>query len=91
MAPNANPFNISGGGTQNLVNAQYIATTFSLAGGANLKMTVDPANAARCRLGASHDGPLSAGRRSGPPGQVRGADHPALLPSSAARTSSSGR
>jgi len=45
MAPNANPFNISGGGTQNLVNAQYIATSFSLNGGANLTMTVDPANA----------------------------------------------
>jgi hypothetical protein len=45
MAPNATPFSISGGGSQTLNNAQYVVSRFSLAGGANLTMTVDPANA----------------------------------------------
>jgi Flp pilus assembly protein TadG len=45
MAPNASPFNITGSGTQNLFNAQYIANSFALNGGATLNMTVDPNNA----------------------------------------------
>ncbi|NUS52904.1 MAG: hypothetical protein HOQ22_17920 [Nocardioidaceae bacterium] len=45
MAPNANPFNITGGGIQDLSNAQYIVRSFAVAGGATLKMSVDPNNA----------------------------------------------
>jgi Flp pilus assembly protein TadG len=45
MAPNATPFELTGGGSQSLANAQYIARTFSLAGGATLSMTVDPNSA----------------------------------------------
>lgn len=44
MVPNA-AFNISGGGAQNLVNAQYIARKVILTGGAQLTMTVDPNSA----------------------------------------------
>lgn len=42
MTPNAAPFTLTGGGNQDLVNAQYIATSFVVKGGASLKMTVDP-------------------------------------------------
>lgn len=45
MTPNARPFELSGGANQGLTNAQFIATTFSLGGNANLSMTVDPDNA----------------------------------------------
>lgn len=45
MAPNAAPFGVTGGGVQTLQNAQYIATSFQLNGGATLNMTVDPNNA----------------------------------------------
>lgn len=45
MTPNAAPFVVKGDGTQTLNNAQYIATSFELTGGATLNMTVDPNNA----------------------------------------------
>jgi len=46
MAPNAAPFEIKGGGVQDLTNAQYIASSISLSGnGATLKMSVDPNSA----------------------------------------------
>lgn len=44
MVPNAFPFQISGGGSQDLTNAQYIVRSFSVAGGATLTMKVDPNN-----------------------------------------------
>lgn len=46
MAPNAEPFSIGGGATQNLVNAQYIASSISLNGNTTaLTMKVDPNSA----------------------------------------------
>jgi len=43
MVPNADPFRISGGGSMNLVNAQYIASSIRLSGtGTNITMSVDP-------------------------------------------------
>jgi Flp pilus assembly protein TadG len=42
MTPNATPFTVTGGGSQDLNNAQYIATSFVVKGGASLKMRVDP-------------------------------------------------
>lgn len=42
MVPNASPFGITGSGVQNLVNAQYIADSVTVNGGAQLNMTVDP-------------------------------------------------
>jgi hypothetical protein len=47
MAPNANPFQITGSGSQVMNNAQYIASSFALSGGATLSMTVDPNNAVK--------------------------------------------
>lgn len=44
MVPNAAPFHITGSGTQDLTNSQYIVTRFSVGGGAVLKMGVDPYN-----------------------------------------------
>ena len=45
MTPNAGPFTVNGGGGQTLTNAQYIAASFQVTGGATLDMTVDPNNA----------------------------------------------
>jgi len=45
MVPNAGPFTITGGGLQDLTNAQYIVRSFAVDGGATLKMSVDPYNA----------------------------------------------
>jgi hypothetical protein len=46
MVPNADSFSIGGGATQNLVNAQYIATSIALNGaGTNITMRVDPNSA----------------------------------------------
>jgi Flp pilus assembly protein TadG len=45
MTPNALPFQLTGGAAQSLVNAQFIASSFSLGGNSNLTMTVDPNNA----------------------------------------------
>lgn len=43
MAPNAAPFTIGGGSTQNLTNAQYIATSIALNGtNTSINMSVDP-------------------------------------------------
>ena len=43
MVPNADPFIIGGGAHQDLVNAQYIATSISLNGaGTSVSMSVDP-------------------------------------------------
>ena len=44
MTPNADPFSVTGGGSQTLTNAQYIATRFEVNGGASLTMRVDPNN-----------------------------------------------
>jgi hypothetical protein len=44
MVPDAFPFNITGGGAQDLTNAQYVVRSFSVAGGATLTMKVDPNN-----------------------------------------------
>ena len=44
MTPNAAPFTVTGGGGQTLNNAQYIATSFQVNGGASLTMVVDPNN-----------------------------------------------
>ena len=44
MVPNAFPFNITGGGAQDLTNAQYVVRGFAVAGGATLTMRVDPNN-----------------------------------------------
>jgi Flp pilus assembly protein TadG len=44
MVPNALPFNLTGGGAQDLTNAQYVVRGFSVAGGATLTMKVDPNN-----------------------------------------------
>ena len=44
MTPNAGPFTVNGGGAQTLTNAQYIAASFAVTGGATLNMTVDPNN-----------------------------------------------
>ncbi len=44
MTPNAGPFVVKGGAAQQLSNAQYIASSFQLTGGATLYMTVDPNN-----------------------------------------------
>ncbi len=44
MTPNAAPFTVTGGGGQTLNNAQYIATSFQVNGGASLSMVVDPNN-----------------------------------------------
>jgi len=45
MAPNAAPFGIGGSGLQDLTNAQFICTSFTVGGGASLLMKVDPYNA----------------------------------------------
>lgn len=46
MVPNADPFTITGGASQTLTNAQYIATSIQLNGNnATLIMTVDPNSA----------------------------------------------
>jgi Flp pilus assembly protein TadG len=45
MTPNAIPFQLTGGAAQALVNAQFIACSFTLGGNSNLTMTVDPNNA----------------------------------------------
>ena len=45
MAPNAAPFTVTGNGAQDLTNAQFIATSFAVDGGAVLTMRVDPYNA----------------------------------------------
>lgn len=45
MVPNASPVNVGGGSSQTLVNAQYIARTFSVSGGGTLTLTTDPRNA----------------------------------------------
>ena len=45
MTPNAAPFNVTGNGAQDLTNAQFIATSFAVDGGAILTMRVDPNNA----------------------------------------------
>lgn len=45
MVPNGSPVNVGGGSSQTLVNAQYIARTFSVSGGGTLSMTTDPQNA----------------------------------------------
>jgi len=45
FTPNAVPFQLNGGSNQGLSNAQFIASTFSVAGNSNLTMTVDPDNA----------------------------------------------
>jgi hypothetical protein len=46
MAPNAAPFTISGGSSQDLRNAQYIATSIDLNGsGTKITMRVDPNSA----------------------------------------------
>jgi Flp pilus assembly protein TadG len=42
MTPNATPFTVTGNGSQDLNNAQYIATSFVVKGGASLQMRVDP-------------------------------------------------
>lgn len=42
MTPNAQPFTLSGQFGQNLKNAQYIAGSIELAGGADITMSVDP-------------------------------------------------
>lgn len=42
MVPNAWPFTVTGGGLQDMVNAQYIAASFIVKGGAALTMMVDP-------------------------------------------------
>jgi hypothetical protein len=44
MTPNASPFTVTGGGGQTLNNAQYIANSFQVNGGASLTMVVDPNN-----------------------------------------------
>jgi len=44
MTPNAAPFTVTGGGGQTLNNAQYIANSFQVNGGASLTMIVDPNN-----------------------------------------------
>ena len=45
MTPNAAPFTVTGNGNQDLTNAQFIATSFAVDGGAVLTMRVDPYNA----------------------------------------------
>jgi Putative Flp pilus-assembly TadE/G-like len=45
MVPNAQPFTISGGAGLNLTNAQYIASSIELNGGAQITMSVDPNSA----------------------------------------------
>ncbi len=43
MVPNADPFIIGGGGSQNLTNAQYVASSIALNGNTtNITMSVDP-------------------------------------------------
>lgn len=44
MVPNAFPFNLAGGGSQDLTNAQFVVRSFAVAGGAILTMKVDPNN-----------------------------------------------
>lgn len=44
FTPNAEPFQLNGGASQGLINAQFIAGTFSVGGNSNLTMTVDPDN-----------------------------------------------
>lgn len=44
MTPNASPFVVKGGATQQLSNAQYVASSFQLTGGATLEMKVDANN-----------------------------------------------
>jgi Flp pilus assembly protein TadG len=44
MTPNAIPFQLNGGASQGLINAQFIASTFSVGGNSHLTMTVDPDN-----------------------------------------------
>jgi len=44
MTPNAVPFQLNGGSSQGLINAQFIASTFAIGGNSNLTMTVDPDN-----------------------------------------------
>ncbi len=45
MLPNANPLTISGGGVQDLRDAQFITTSFAVDGGATLLMRVDQTSA----------------------------------------------
>lgn len=45
MTPNFDPLNIGGSAGTTLLNAQFIATSLSLNGGAQLNMTVDPDSA----------------------------------------------
>lgn len=46
MTPNADPFQLSGGATLNLTNAQFVASSFSLgSANTNLIMSVDPNSA----------------------------------------------
>jgi len=45
VTPNAIPFELNGGSSQGLTNAQFISSTFTIAGNSNLVMTVDPDNA----------------------------------------------
>lgn len=52
MTPNAFPFTITGNGSQDLTNAQFITRGFAVDGGATLTMKVDPYNSvALPRLG----------------------------------------
>jgi Flp pilus assembly protein TadG len=44
MVPNAFPFNIAGGGSQDFTNAQFVVRAFSVGGGAIMTMKVDPNN-----------------------------------------------
>jgi len=45
FTPNAIPFQLNGGSSQGLTNAQFIASTFAVGGNSNLAMAVDPDNA----------------------------------------------
>lgn len=45
MLPNAEPFTLSGGSALDLTNAQFIATSIELNGGAKITMKVDPNSA----------------------------------------------
>jgi hypothetical protein len=45
MIPNGSPVTVGGGSAQNLVNAQYVARTFSVNGGGTLSITTDANNA----------------------------------------------
>lgn len=45
MIPNAQPLNLSGQFTQELVNAQFVTSSISLSGGSTIAMKVDPGSA----------------------------------------------